>query len=130
MCFTAHRFKNCIYVALLNSGVDFERVVTFSKTINKCGSDDLENEETVKEEVRITNEILLVMESNKFTKNLHEEFKKCVEMHLHMKSFCQLVESFFSPVLLPIILLAINFLIFLAYSLIMVRTCLKYFRNF
>lgn len=106
----------------MNSGIPREKVIAFSKTFNKYGSDEKfeENRKTLREEEIINSEMKVLMQSEEFARNLQEEFKNCVKMHLMIKSFCNSIESFFSPVLLPIILFATYFLIFIAYSLIFV----------
>lgn len=76
--------------------------------------------EKLREEA-LSEELMVLIKTQKFQFHLKNEIKECIELHQNLKCFSRNVENLFSLIYLPIQLLAAFFLVFMTYGAVSVR---------
>lgn len=98
----ATNFKTFLYQALLEYGVSRDIVKDFMDTGNES-------------------KVIHIIRSEGFKPILSSKFNQCIEQHKKLLSYCQDLEEFFSPNLLPNLLFGISYLILIAFTIMTVR---------
>lgn len=127
-------YKNTIYRALLRFGVSEEKVKDFSKKFNNYGVDEeiddnltevthqnsFKNKSLIKIEKKkeIEDELLAIIDTKKYQKVLLNVLNECIEQHQTLISYCDSIESFFSPIILPSLSFAMFYVIFMLFTVV------------
>lgn len=104
-------------------------MIKFKNIFNKYGQREIDLNE-IKfvndgEEDDLMMETIDVIRTKEFSDNFEKELIECVKVHQFLQEFLNHAQSFLSPVLFPVILLATYFLIFMAYGLLTVSIYLN-----
>lgn len=120
-----------LYAALVHCGISQKRARDFNIMIfnltndtDKTEEDTLdegnENEETDWQEE--DNEVILkVIKTAKFEEYVNDYFRQCIEYYQRLLIFCNELQDFFTPMLLPTMVFAMFYIILIAFVFVTVN---------
>lgn len=108
----AHNIKNIYFYELLSEGFNRQDIIDFFKYV-------YEPFKTVKKDFSET--IYKTIESKEFNNKIERRFKCYIQVHQSLYTFCDEIQTFFSPILLLSYFYGTFYIVFIGFCVIIVR---------
>lgn len=109
--------KNLGHLESFQNSLKKNRITAKWITSIKADSEEISSEKYVFGNLE-EKEILKVIRSEKFVDILTTVFKNCIDQHQTLLAYCESVEEFFSPIILPSLSFAMFYVIFMLFTVV------------